>query len=236
MGRQASRFEYAGGGGGGALTYIAGARWSLLNPASPPSALPSSSTAASSRPARPRNSGCCRTGPPSSRCSPTTASCRIRLGHAKSTALSAGALDHHGAGLSGPEKETALPVRIDVRRRCRSRPEVCPSGARSTVVRSRPPPVPASAGRTPTPSPRAIRLSEVSCERRCPERRSPRTSPARTPAGSTGWWYSDSPHGDARNSRVRRPRHDASEGQGPDTREPFWNEAGSASRARVTPA
>ena len=35
--------------------------------------------------------------------------------------------------------------------------------------------------RTPTPSPLAIRLRRVLYERRCPERRSRRTSPARTP-------------------------------------------------------
>ena len=62
----------------------------------------------------------------------------------------------------------------------------------------------ASAGRTPTPSLRAIHLPEVPCRRRCPERHSPRTSHARTPGASKGWWCSGSLHGDARSSHVRR--------------------------------
>ncbi len=66
--------------------------------------------------------------------------------------------------LQGPE----YPVRADARLRPRSRSEIGPSGARSTGVRPRRAPVPASAGRTPTPSLHAIRLPKASCERRCP--------------------------------------------------------------------
>lgn len=46
---------------------------------------------------------------------------------------------------------------------------------------------------------------------------------------------SDSPRGDARSSRARRPQRRASEGQGPVDREPCRNEAGSGNRARAMP-
>lgn len=94
-------------------------------------------------------------------------------------------------------------------------------------------PDPASAGRTPRPSPRATHLQRVFCEQRCPEQRSHRTSPARNPAESLGRSCSGSLRVYARSSRARRPRRGASEGQGPVDREPCWNEAGSGNRVRA---
>ena len=102
-----------------------------------------------------------------------------------------------------------------MRCRRRSRSEILLIVARSTGLISRLPPVPASAMRTPIPSPHAIRLQGVSCEQGRPAQHSSRTSPARTPAGSMGWWCSGSPRVGARSSRARRPRRGASEGQGP---------------------
>ncbi len=107
-----------------------------------------------------------------------------KRGSANIAARSERALDHHGAGPHYLETETALPVRIDVHCRRQSRSEVLPIVARSTSLRSRLPPVSASEGRAPLPSSRAVLFRRVLCARRYHERRSRRTSPARTLAGS----------------------------------------------------
>lgn len=48
-----------------------------------------------------------------------------------------------------------------------------------------------------------------------------------------GWWCIGSPHGDARSSRARRRRRDASQGQDPVGREPLPNAIGNEARARA---
>ncbi len=118
----------------------------------------------------------------------------------------------------------------------RSRSECLLIAARSIVLQSRLRPVPASAVHTPTPSLHATHLRLVLNARRCHERRSSRTSPARTPVASQASLCSDSPCVDARNSRARTRRRRASEGQGPADREPCRNEAGSGNRAHAMPA